>query len=140
MQLYPTLFAFSALTAAVSGASIAQTATWNDHLKIWDIGTVTSTRGDWAFYRDGAPYAGRCNSVPEGEYACGSFEEREVNALRAIYRCKDGRLELAETCHEGDEHAKDRCVKNGRRKGKKFYPFVSEDKVVCMKASKVEKA
>ena len=140
MQLQSTFVALSSLAAAVSGASIAQTAIWNDHLKIWDIGAVTSTRGDWAFYRDGAPYAGRCNNVPEGEYACGSFVERDVNALRAIYRSKDGWLELAETCHEGDQHAKDRCVKNGRRKGKKFYPFVSGNKVVCMKASKVEKA
>jgi len=75
MQLHSTFIAFSALAAAVSGASIAQTATWNEHLKIWEIGAVSSTRGDWAFYRDAAPYAGRCNNVPEGEYACGSFED-----------------------------------------------------------------
>lgn len=41
--------------------------------------------------------AAAVSSIPEGEYACGSFEEREVSALRAIYRCKDSWLELAET-------------------------------------------
>jgi len=140
MHLHRTITTIATLVAAASASSIAQTAVWNDHLQVWTIGPVASTLGDWYWYRNGAAQAGRCNNVPEGDYACGSFEERTVDAMRAIYRCKDGWLELAETCHEGDRHAKDRCVKNGRKKGKKFYPLVSGNKVFCQKASKVEKA
>jgi hypothetical protein len=140
MQLQSTIVAISAITTAVKAYST--TAVWNDQLKVWDIGAVSSTLGDWNWYRDGAAFAGRCGDInlQEGDYACGSFKERDVNALRAIYRCSDGWLELVETCHEGDKHAKDRCVKNGRRKGKKFFPFVDGKKVVCQKKSKVEKA
>ena len=141
MQLQSTILAISALTAAAS-AAFATAVTWDDQLKVWDIGAVSSTPNNWAFERDGAPVAGRCDDVnlDEGDYACGSFKEKDVDALRAIYRCSDGWLELVETCHEGDKHAKDRCVKNGRRKGKKFYPFVDGKKVVCQKKSNVEKA
>ncbi|KAM0708211.1 hypothetical protein Q7P35_004861 [Cladosporium inversicolor] len=141
MQLQSIILAISALTTAVS-AAFATTATWNDQLKVWDIGAVSSNPGNWAFERDGTPVAGRCGDVNfgEGDYACGSFKGRDVNALRAIYRCSHGWLELVETCHEDDKHAKDRCVKNGRRKGKKFFPFVDGKKVVCQKKSNVEKA
>jgi hypothetical protein len=139
MHLQSILLAMATFTATVSAFS--KTAVWDDHLKVWNIGAVSSTPGNWAFYREGTPVAGRCDDVNlrEGDYACGSFKEGEVNALRAIYRCTDGWLEIAEMCHEGDGHAKNRCVKNGRRKGKKFYPFVDGKKIVCQKESSVEK-
>lgn len=51
-------------------------------------------------------------------------------ALRAIYVCEKGRLIHRETYRDLDRN--DRCVKNERRKGKKFYPFVSGDWIVCV--------
>jgi len=135
MQLQSTLLAISALTTAVS--AFTDSAVWDDQLKVWNIGAVASLQSKRAHYREGAPVAGSCAAanLREGDYACGSLEERGVDAMRAIYRCTDGWLEIAETCHGND-----RCVKNERRKRKKFYPFVDGNKVVCQKKSKVEKA
>jgi hypothetical protein len=131
MQLQSTIFAISAL------AALSNAATWNDQLKLYTIGTVSSTHG-WAYQNSPNPVGSRCDNVPEGDYACGSYEEKEVEAFRAIYRCKDGFLELTETCHEGDKyHKNNRCVKNGRRKGKRFYPFVPAEKVVCVNEGKI---
>jgi len=61
---------------------------------------------------------------------CGSFGPGKKIAMRAIYTCKNGRLSLREICAERSE--KNRCVKNSRRSGKKFYPFVSGEKIVCV--------
>jgi hypothetical protein len=78
-----------------------------------------------------------CGGIPEGGYVCGSFEDEGVDALRAVYRCDRGILRLADVCYESNKY--NRCVKNGRRKGKKFFPFATAEKVVCQKKSNVEK-
>jgi hypothetical protein len=57
--------------------------------------------------------------------------------LRAIYRCLNSRLVRAEVCEENDKY--NWCVRNSRRKGKRFYPFNNGAKVVCAKKKDVEK-
>lgn len=135
MQLQFTLPILMALSATIASASAA---IWNDELKVWTIGAVKIT-GHSVTSADRYPekWPARCDNVPEGGYACGSYEEKEVDAFRAIYRCKEGWLELVDTCHEGDRFSSNRCVKNGRRKGKRFYPFVSAHKVVCVKDNRL---
>jgi len=51
-------------------------------------------------------------------------------ALRAIYACEGGRLKHRETCFEANKN--DLCVRNERKKGKKFYPFTPGDRTVCV--------
>jgi hypothetical protein len=60
-----------------------------------------------------------------------------VDALRAIYRCHNDELQLEDTCYENDEF--NRCVKNGRRRGKRFFPFASANRIVCQSKGNVEK-
>ena len=134
MQLQTTLYTFLALAAALPAVSAA---TWNDQLKVWDIGRVETEKSYGKHLRRPVKTMYACGGIPEGGYVCGSFEDEGVNALRAIYHCDRGRLRLREVCYESDKY--NRCVKNGRRKGKRFFPFGPTDAVVCQKKSNVEK-
>jgi hypothetical protein len=133
MQLQATFFTLLTLGTVVPTVSAA---IYNKQLKVWDIGIVdteTDSKGKtWP-----ASVAGPCGGIPHGGYVCGSFEDEGVMALRAIYRCDRGKLRSALTCHESDK--KNRCVKNGRRKGKKFLALAMPDRIVCETKSKVEK-
>ena len=75
-----------------------------------------------------------CGGISEGGYICESFED---GTLRAIYRCDRGRLRLRNVCYGSDKH--NRCVKNGRCKGKKFFLFAPTKAIVCQRKSTVEK-
>jgi hypothetical protein len=74
-------------------------------------------------------YMGSCGEIEEGYYGCGSFGPGKIVALRAIYKCVNSRLVRAEVCEENSKY--NRCVRNQRKKGKKFYPFNNGAKVVC---------
>ena len=128
MQLSAALFSLLALTTFTPTASAA---VWNDKLKVWNIGRVATTQKWDGKYRTWPVRdAGSCGGIPNFGYVCGSSKDRGVMALRAIYVCEKGRLIHRETCRELDRN--DQCVKNERRKGKKFYPFVSGDRIVCV--------
>lgn len=130
MQLQAPFFALLALVTTLPSASAA---IWNDQLKVWDIGQVPSKPN----HPDQAvDYWGACGGIPEGGYVCGWFESDGVNALRAIYSCVNTVLVINEVCGESARH--NRCVKNSRRKGKKFYPFSNADRIVCESKGKVE--
>jgi hypothetical protein len=134
MQLQSTLFTLLALATALPAVSAA---VWNDQLKVWDIGRVTTERGVGKHKVRPIKTMYACGGIPEGGYVCGSFEDEGVDALRAVYRCDRGMLRLADVCYESNKY--NRCVKNGRRKGKKFFPFATAEKIVCQKKSNVEK-
>lgn len=124
MQIQNVILAFLATSALA--------AVWNDQLKIWDIGQVPTEEGQSI----AATYMGSCGGIPEGGHVCGWYEPDGVNALRAIYVCVNRRLVRAEVCKENKKN--NRCVKNSRRKGKKFFPFNNPDQIVCMKKDRVE--
>lgn len=105
---------------------------FDKYLFLETIGAVPTARG-YPFETLPPDWYGRgCYGDIEGMQVCGSFEENGVAALRAIYRCKDGKFELQEVCHEKSKN--NRCVRNRRGVGqwKKFYPFVDEKKIVCV--------
>ena len=129
-----TLLAIGAATFPSTSAATNWADKWNDQLKVWDIGRVPSKPGRPNQVVD---YMGSCGGIKEGHYACGSFGPGKIVAMRAIYVCTNGRLARKEVCHESDKY--NRCVKNQRRKGKKFYPFNNGAKVVCAKRKDVEK-
>lgn len=135
MQLQSALFALLTLGAAVP---TAYAAIYNEHLKVRDIGHVDTKK------HKGGPHrilpvdvAGPCGGIPEGGHVCGSYEDEGVDALRAVYTCNEGVLMLRETCFE--KQKENRCVKNGRLRGKRFFPFVPVERVVCVKKSAAEK-
>lgn len=125
------------LLALATALPVVSAAIWNDQLKVWDIGRVDTDKspGKCAIKPVKTMYA--CGGIAEGGYVCGSSEDEGVDALRAIYRCDRGRLRLREVCWESDRY--NRCVKNGRRKGKNFFPFGPTEAIVCQKMSNVEK-
>lgn len=133
MQLTVVLTAFIALAATTIPGTSA--ATWNSKLQVWDLGRIPSEPGWPGLAKE---YPGKCGGIPEGGYACGSFGPGKIVAMRAIYQCEKGWLTRVQVCGENDLY--NRCVKNGRRKGKKFFPFVDKSKIVCQKKSAVEKA
>ena len=124
MPLRSVLFALLATSATA--------AVWNDRLKVWDIGQVPTEKGK----NTAATYMGACGGIPEGGHVCGWYESDGVNALRAIYVCVNSRLGRAEVYKENKKL--NRCVKNSRRKGKKFFPFNNGDQIVCQAKSRVE--
>jgi len=137
MQFTSTLCALLAIGAATLPSASAATKwddKWNDQLKVWDIGRVPSKIGRPS---EAVDFMGSCGEIKEGYYGCGSFGPGKIVAMRAIYRCVNSRLVRAEVCGENAKYS--RCVKNQRRKGKKFYPFNNGEKVVCAKKKDVEK-
>jgi hypothetical protein len=134
MHFFAALFALLALTAIPT----ALAATWNDKLKIWDIGHVATVESKTGKYKiNPIRYPGLCGGIPKLGYACGSYKEDGMMALRAIYRCENGWLTLYQVCHERDLN--DRCVKNERKKGKRFYPAAPGDRIVCAQKEDVIK-
>lgn len=113
-------------------ATSASAAVWNDQLKVWDIGQVPTEKGK----NIAKTFMGSCGGIPEGGHVCGWYESDGVNVLRAIYVCTNSRLVRAEVCKENKKN--NRCVKNMRKKGKKFFPFNNPDQIVCMKKDRVE--
>lgn len=110
---------------------------FNPQISLYDFGPVGTARG---YPLETLPdaYDTPCSSLREGEYACGSFEEKGVDALRAIYRCQGGVMTLVETCHEGGK--KNRCARNWRgniREWRRFYPFVDGSKGFCVQESQI---
>jgi len=138
MQFTATLCALMAIGAATlpSASAVQWADKWNEDLKVWDIGGVPSKPGRPSQAVDYMP--GGCGEIKEGYYGCGSFGPGKIVAMRAIYRCVNQRLVRAEVCGENAKY--NRCVKNQRKKGKKFYPFNNGDKVVCAKRKDVKKA
>lgn len=133
-----TLLSLAILTFA-SEPMKTPTATWNDQLKLYDIGTIDDEPGQ---INTPALYAGACPDViQDGGYACGSFHSEGINALRSIYRCVNGVLVSTETCAEDKdnlENGKNRCVRNQRRPKHKFFLFQTPSKVVCQRRALVE--
>jgi hypothetical protein len=139
MQFTTTILALLAIGALnlpiISASKVSYADKWNTDLKVYDLGRVPSKIGSPGEATD---YMGSCGDIVEGYYGCGSFGPGKIIALRAIYRCVGGRLVKAEVCEENAKY--NRCVRNSRRKGKKFYPFNNSAKVVCAKKGDVEKA
>lgn len=131
MQLKSTIIALLAAGASLPSSSAAK---WNPKLKVWDIGRVPSEPNFPGLAKE---VVGKCGGIPEGGYVCGSFGPGKIVAMRAIYKCVDGNLVRKEVCSEKARN--NRCVKNSRRKGKKFFPLESGDKIVCQKKKVVEK-
>jgi hypothetical protein len=130
----PTLL----LTLSLTHSALSSTLRgFNPEISLDDFGPVGTARGYPLEIIPNA-YDQPCSGMREGEYVCGSFEEKGVDALRAIYRCQGGVLALTEVCHEGGK--KNRCVRNRRgdsREWRRFYPFVSGDKGVCVRESQI---
>jgi hypothetical protein len=134
MKLQATLFLLTLGTVIPTVSA----AVFNEQLKVWDIGHVdTETSSSSKHKTWPAQVMGPCGGIPEGGYACGSFEDKGVMALRAIYRCDRGVLRNVNTCWESDK--RNRCVKNGRRKGKKFLALAMVDRIICETKNNVEK-
>jgi hypothetical protein len=134
MQLQSTLFALLSLAATLPAVSAA---TFNKQFQVWDIGRVNTDNVSGKHRIRPVRTAMACGGIPKGGYACGSFEDEGVDALRAIYRGHDDGLQLEDTCYENDEF--NCCAKNGRRRGKRFFPFASANRIVCQSKSNVEK-
>ena len=132
MQLQATLFTLLALVAVFASA-----ATWNDQLKVWNIGRVDTQKNPGRHSLRPMRTAMACGDIPEGGFVCGSFEDEGVDAPRAIYSCRKGMLQLREVCYESEKY--NRCVKNGRRRGKRFFPFTLAERIVCQMRKNVEK-
>ena len=130
MQFKITFFALLAILAILLPSASA--AKWNKKLKVWNVGGIPSVPG---FPGLAAGDIGPCGGIPEGGDVCGSFGPGKKIAMRAIYTCKKGRLTQREICSENSD--KNRCVKNSRRSGKKFYPFVSGEKIVCVNKKRI---
>lgn len=100
---------------------------WDPVLRVYNIGQVPANSVKTP--RAAAKTMGACGAsdIPEGRMGCGNFGTYGSG----IYVCKNGVLKLKEVClwsNGGDGQ----CVRNQRRKGKKFYVFESGKKVVCV--------
>lgn len=84
--------------------------------------------------RRAAKYMGRCGGpdVREGGFACGNFKSIGTT----IYKCEKGRLKKFEQCYWANGTG-GQCVKNERKKGFKYYPFVDGKKVVCVQPTDI---
>lgn len=137
MHLQSILSTLLTLTITLPAVSAIGIKEWNNQLSLYDIGPVGTARG---YPLETLPnaYDISCSSLDDGQYACGSFEKDGVDALRAIYRCQVNVMDLVEVCHEGER--KNRCARNRRgdsREWRRFYPFVSGDKGVCVMQSQL---
>lgn len=121
-------------TLTCLGSTTLAKAIFNEQLKVLDIGQVPSEPGqpDVPAIRPCT-----CGGIPNGGWACGSFVDAGVNAMRVIYQCDHGELVKQQVCKEST--GANRCVKNSRHDHKKFQLFVSEDTIVCESESLVEK-
>lgn len=107
--------------------------------KLADIGQVPMEKGQK--YR-ATKWMGRCggDDVPPGDFACGLYGENGTRGT-AIYKCVKWEptgeywLKRAEVCIWSSPGGYGQCVRNQRRKGKKFYPLVDGKKAVCVPTS-----
>ena len=135
-MLFTNLLTYAvAITAALP--MVVADYPWNEKTQLYDIGEVPtqnrkSTRA--------AKWMGRCggNDIKVGGYGCGNFGSRGT----IIYKCVEDPkhyegawLQFQESCLWRDFGGGNggQCVKNQRRKGKKFYPLVDGKKAVCVK-------
>lgn len=137
MHLPSTLTTLLSLATIISASALHPNPggdiVFDEYLFLDTIGAVPSVRNKYPFETLPPDYYGRgCYRDIEGMQVCGSFEQNGVDAVRAIYRCENGKFELQEICNEKLKN--NRCVGNKRGNGqwKKFYPFVSGDKIVCV--------
>jgi hypothetical protein len=137
MHLPSTLTTLLALTTTITASALHPNPggdiVFDEYLFLDTIGAIPTVRNEFPFETLPLDYYGRgCYGDIEGMQVCGSFEQNGVDALRAIYRCENGKFELQEICNEKLKN--NRCVGNKRGNGqwKKFYPFVSGDKIVCV--------
>lgn len=130
--LAPALTALLALASMVPSSSAA--VTWDDTLKVWNIGTVGKDPKAKGKNFVPAKWAGQCNRdndiIREGVFGCA---DGGSGNLQIIYQCKNGWMRVREMC-PGNE----RCVKNQRRKGKKFWPLAGANVVGCVGKKKAE--
>jgi hypothetical protein len=143
MHLQPTLLALTTLLPIKPGSASHPNpgvdVVFDEYLFLDTIGAIPTVRNEFSFETLPPDYYGRgCYGDIEGIQICGSFEQNGVDALRAIYRCENGKFELQEICNEKSKN--DRCVRNtsGVGQWKKFYSFVSGDKVVCVSEKGLE--
>jgi hypothetical protein len=143
MLFQTTLLTLTTILPIISASALHSSPNgdivFNDYLSLDTIGAVPTIRGKYPFetlppsyYHEG------CYGWLEGSQVCGSYEENGVDALRAIYSCEAGKFNLKEVCHEKSRN--NRCVMNQRgvMQWKKFYPFVSGQKVVCVNEKKLK--
>ena len=129
MQLKSIILALFTIGATLRGAAAVKPV-WNDQLKVWDIGNVPWHPGN---LKEPMNDMGSCGSkIKEGESACGRFGPGLGRVPRVIYYCRYGRLLKSQTCRR--ESKNNMCVKNSRRQGKAFYPFVHPNQLVCVKS------
>lgn len=118
------------LTCALALAStlplVSADYPWDPTLQVYKIGEVPAMV---KLPHRPAQWMGRCggNDVKHGGYACGNFGSKGT----VIYKCEAGWLKRAEVCSWANGTG-GQCVKNQRKKGKKFYPLVGGGKVVCV--------
>lgn len=130
----------NALTYAVALAGALPTVValypWNEQTQLYNVGEVPSSgpKNQMA-----ARWMGRCDGgdIPLGGYGCGNYG----TAGNAIYKCvwdkktNEAWLKFDQVClwkNFGGGNG-GQCVKNSRRKGKKFYPLVDGKKAVCIR-------
>lgn len=132
----------NALTYAVALAAslpvVVADYPWNEKTQLYNIGEVpTQNRKQ---YGRAVKWMGRCggNDIKVGGYGCGNFGTRG----NAIYKCVEDPkkyegawLQYQEVCLWRDYGAGNggQCVRNQRRKGKKFYPLIDGKKAVCIR-------
>jgi hypothetical protein len=116
---------------------------WDANLRVYKLGEIPS-RGKNMPNR-AADWLGRCSEgditrgadIGLGSYGCGEFKDIGM----VIYKCvKDKEtgepwLKRYEVCLWAGAGPGGQCVRNQRKKGKKFYPLVDSSKIVCVQPS-----
>lgn len=134
-MLFTNALTYAVAFAAAIPAVVAEYE-WNDQAKLYSIGQIPHVRKS-----SRAPkWMGRCggNDVKVGDYACGLFGKNGKKGT-GIYKCVEDPahyegawLQFSEVCLWAGGGYGGQCVRNSRRKGKKFYPFVDGKKAVCV--------
>lgn len=129
--LAPTI---TALLALASVAQVSSEVVWNSTLQVWNIGTVGKDPKDNDRNFVPAKWAGTCNVdndiIRNGVYGCA---DGGSGNLQIIYKCEKGWLRVRGIC-SGNE----RCVKNQRRKDKKFFPLEGANELACVDKERAE--
>lgn len=135
-MLFTNVFTYTfALAAAVP--MVAADYPWDTKLQIYKIGDVPSA-GPKQPAR-AAEWMGRCggDDIQEGEYGCGNFKAYGSGIYKCVRYKDDGYwLKRHEVCLWANGTG-GQCVRNQRKKGAKYYPFVSGKKMVCVQPTDV---
>jgi hypothetical protein len=126
-----------AVALAATTPMVAALYTWDYKLQLYTLPEVPP-RGP---KMTGSPanWMGCCNGgdIPEGGYGCGNFGGLGTVIYKCVAYESDGYwLKRHEQC-EWAGGVGGQCVKNQLKKGAKFYPFVSGNKVVCVQPTDV---